>query len=289
MPFDPKTGEHDFAAVLTLDLLFRSEMDFVMNTARRCGLSDADAEDVTQQVFLALQRRLHTLQSPESVRPWLVTVTRRYARTKRGTKQEEPETLPDSLGEIEDEVPLAEEQILRSERRREVLDLLEEIDPVRRAVLVMHVLDEVPMREVAEALQIPIGTAYNRLRLARRDLLEAVNRKRHVDDFASYRRWGEIAWVRDPADFYYGRTAITQEVRDRIWARVIDAIRATFESFANAEIDGLRVVSPIFREDAPPRPYRLPKRRPKMLKSMRVPLPPLPGERKDDVTGSRTP
>lgn len=223
----PKTGEHDFAAVLTLDFLFRSEMDFVMNTARRCGLSDADAEDVTQQVFLALQRRLHTnLQSPESSASWLVTVTRRYARTKRGTKQEEPETLPDSLGEIEDEVPLAEEQILRSERRREVLDLLEEIDPVRRAVLVMHVLERVPTREVAEALQIPISDrvqppAPRAARPARgRESQAARGRLRELPEV------GRDRAVRHLADFYYGRTAITQEVRDRIWARVLDAIRA---------------------------------------------------------------
>lgn len=286
MPFDPKTGEHDFASILTLEILFRSEMEFVMNTARRCGLSDADAEDVAQLVFLALQRRLHTLQSPESVRPWLFTVTRRISYDRRG-ETHEPELLPDGLGEIEDEIPLAEEQIARTERRKEVLDLLEEIEPARRAVLVMHVLDDVPMREVAAALQIPIGTAYNRLRLARHDLRAAVNRKQHADEFASYRRWGELAWVRDPTDYYYGRAAITQEIRDRVWARVLDAIRASYGSFEEAEADGLRVESPIFRQDAPPRPYRLPKRKPKTLKSTSVPLPSLPG--KPPVTESRTP
>ncbi len=285
MPFDPKTGEHDFAAVLTLELLFRSEMDFVMNTARRCGLSDADAEDVTQQVFIELQRRLYTLQSPESVRAWLLTVTRRQARAKKGSLREERELLPDSLGEIEDEEPVAEEQILRSERRREALDLLEEIDPARRTVLVMHVLDGVPMRDVADALQIPVGTAYNRLRLARHDLREAAHRRQRSEDFASYRRWGELAWVRDPTDFYYGRDAITQDVRDRIWIGVLRAIRASFTSLAQAELDGLRVESPMFRENGRPRPYRLPKRRPKTLKSTPVALPRLPGE----LTESRTP
>ena len=129
MPFDAKTGVHDFAPLISLELLFRTEMDFVMNTARRCGLSDADAEDVTQQVFIALQRRLHTLHAPESVRPWLMTVTRRHARARMGASHRTEEGLPDRLGEIEDDVPLAEELLTKSERRHEMLDLLEEIEP----------------------------------------------------------------------------------------------------------------------------------------------------------------
>lgn len=282
MPFDPKTGEHDFGSVLTLELLFRSEADFVMNTARRCGVSDADAEDVAQRVFMALQRRLHTLQSPESVRPWLLTVTRRLAMEIRGARREEDAISPGEIGELEDDEPLAEERIARSEERRQVLDLVEEIEPARRAVFVMYALDELPMREIAEALEIPIGTAYNRLRLARHDLREALRRRHHADEFIAYRRWGELAWVRDPTDYYYGRTAITQETRDRLWTRVLDAIRAAFASIEAAESEGLRIESPMFRRHAPPVPYRIPRRRATKDGAPRAP-------RRGRVTESRTP
>ena len=53
------------------------------------------------------------------------------------------------------------------------LDLL---DFDRRVVLVMHDLDEVSMPEIASALDIPLNTAYSRLRLARADVLAAVRR-----------------------------------------------------------------------------------------------------------------
>jgi hypothetical protein len=219
-----------------------------------------------------------------------MTVTRRQARYRKGNTQRDAGGLPDDLGEIEDEEPLVEEQIARSERRREVLDLLEAIEPDRRAVLVMHVLDDIPMRDVAEALQIPIATAYNRLRLARHDLREAVARKHVADEFdGCWRRWGELAWVRDPTDYYYGRDAITQVDRDRIWARVLDGIGAAFDSIEQAEVDGLRVLSPMFRKGAPPKRYQRPKRAPKGLKSKRVGLPPLPGETIETFTGCRTP
>lgn len=291
MPFDPKVGEHDLAAVLTLELLFRTEMDFVMNTARRCGLSDADAEDVTQQVFMALQRRLYTLQAPESVRPWLVIVTRRYALGARGaSRREAGESVPDDIGEIEDEGPLAEEQLLGSERRREFLDLLESIEPGRRAVLVMHVLDELPMSEVAAALRIPVATGYNRLRLARHDLRDAFERRHLADEYGFLSRlWEKVVTVRDPWEALYGRAAIEQAVRERLWARIVDAITGVFSSIGAAEADGLRVLSPIWKTDAKPRPYRRPRRPRNLLTSERVGLPPLPAvAAAAAATGSRT-
>jgi RNA polymerase sigma-70 factor (ECF subfamily) len=257
MPLDPKTKEHDLAAVLTLELLFRTEMDFVMNTARRCGLSDADAEDVTQKVFIALQKRLHTLNSPESVRPWLATVTRRKAYSLlRANQRDLTEPWPDDLGEIEDEGPLAEEQVLRSERRRELLHLLEAIEPQRCVILVMHVLDELPVSEIARTLRIPVATVYNRLRLARQDLRDAFARKDLSDEYGFlFRSWERVLVVRDPSDFLYGRAAITLAVRDRVWVGILDQLHREYPSIEAAEREGLRIFSPLFKADAPPRPY----------------------------------
>lgn len=271
MPFDPNSGAHDFAAIVTLELLFRTEMDFVMNTARRCGLSDPDAEDVTQQVFIALQRRLHTLCSPESVRPWLLTVTRRISRARRGWDRRALPALPDHLGEMEEEAPAADELLARAEQRRELLDLLESLEPSRRIVIVMHVLDDLPMREVAEALEIPVATAYNRLRLARHDLQELITRRRTSEDFALlYRRWEKIATVRDPSDFYYGRDELSAEAKEQIWTRVLEEIRRAHGSLDIAEREGLRVLSPMWSTSAPPKPYPKLKRQRKMPKAERL-------------------
>ena len=57
-----------------------------------------------------------------------------------------------------------------------VLAALERIPLPRRAVLVMHDLDDVPVAEVASVLGIPLFTAYSRLRKARRELEVAVRR-----------------------------------------------------------------------------------------------------------------
>ncbi len=268
MPRDHQTGEHDLAVILTLELLFRTEFDFVMNTARRCGLSDPDAEDVSQKVFLALQKRLHTLNSPESVRPWLATVTRRYALELKGTLRQREIELPIAeMVDLADLEPSTEELMLRTEKRRDLLDLLEAVEPTRRMILVMHVLDEIPMQEIAEVLQLPLGTVYNRFRLARQDLREAFARKDISEEYGVLlRNWQQLFTLRDTTDRLYGRTPITEELRSRAWIGIVQAIREQFGSFEAAEVDALRVLCPWLRANAPPRPYRLQQHGPKPKK-----------------------
>jgi RNA polymerase sigma-70 factor (ECF subfamily) len=55
---------------------------------------------------------------------------------------------------------------------------LDGLDLDRRAVFVMHELDEIPVPEVANTLAIPLNTAYSRLRLARVDVAAAIQRFR---------------------------------------------------------------------------------------------------------------
>ena len=64
----------------------------------------------------------------------------------------------------------------RKQARAVVLAALERIPLPRRAVLVMHDIDDVPVGEVAAALDIPRFTVYSRLRKARRELEAAVRR-----------------------------------------------------------------------------------------------------------------
>ena len=84
----------------------------------------------------------------------------------------------DAPPDAADPRPTADEELAAHEARDLVLRALDTIDLDRRAVLVMNLLDEQPMPEVAEALGIPVNTAYSRLRLAREDFEKAVKRLR---------------------------------------------------------------------------------------------------------------
>jgi RNA polymerase sigma-70 factor, ECF subfamily len=74
----------------------------------------------------------------------------------------------------EDRAPQPDQALQSKQARALVLSALERIALSRRAVLIMHDIDEVPMREIASTLSIHLFTAYSRLRKARKEFATAV-------------------------------------------------------------------------------------------------------------------
>jgi RNA polymerase sigma-70 factor (ECF subfamily) len=136
--------------------------------AYRLSGSVVDAEDLTQQAFLLAHERLEQLRTPEHARAWLLTIVRNcFLRSRRKLA-----TL------IE---PLVEEPL------EESTDLPDWVDPERlqqalgslpddaRVILVMFFFEECSYKEIAESLEVPIGTVMSRLSRAKarlRQLLE---------------------------------------------------------------------------------------------------------------------
>jgi RNA polymerase sigma-70 factor, ECF subfamily len=78
--------------------------------------------------------------------------------------------------EVGDAGPGPDDALQSKQARALVLAALERIPLPRRAVLVMHDIDDIPVGQVAAALEIPLFTVYSRLRKARRELEAAVRR-----------------------------------------------------------------------------------------------------------------
>jgi RNA polymerase sigma-70 factor, ECF subfamily len=72
--------------------------------------------------------------------------------------------------------PTSEERLVAEENRKILLRLVEQLEPLRRAVVVAYELEGVSMAEVAASFSIPVNTAWNRLRLGREDLRAAWSR-----------------------------------------------------------------------------------------------------------------
>ncbi len=75
-----------------------------------------------------------------------------------------------------DEAHGPEELVARRQARTIVDRALLEVPAERRVVFVMHELEGFGIPEVAQSLEVPLNTAYSRLRLARRDFADAVQR-----------------------------------------------------------------------------------------------------------------
>jgi RNA polymerase sigma-70 factor (ECF subfamily) len=145
---------------------FEAHREYIGRVLRRCGASDVDAEDLAQEVFLVMWRRWLDYDHSRPLRPWLAGIASRVAFNHRDRGDRE---VPAGLIDREDEAPDPEQDLGAARARAAVRKALGRLTEKQRAVLVMHEIDSVPMRDVAALLAIPLFTAYSRLRAARRE------------------------------------------------------------------------------------------------------------------------
>jgi RNA polymerase sigma-70 factor, ECF subfamily len=168
------TGAAD-AAHGTFDAIFEREFSYVWRTLGRLGISDADREDLANEVFFQFFRRLPALDLDRPLRPLLFAFAFRIASSHRRLARhrlEKSVELPDAV----DTTVGADESMERREAEDLVHRALAAIDIDQRAVFVMHEIDGFAMPEIAKALAIPLNTAYSRLRLARARFAATVRR-----------------------------------------------------------------------------------------------------------------
>jgi RNA polymerase sigma-70 factor (ECF subfamily) len=151
--------------------VFARELDYVCCALRRLRVPSSDVEDLAHEVFLVLHRRWSDYDPSFPIRPWLFGIAFRVAAAHR---RREGRQVSRPLLEVEDLSPSAEHAIQARQARAIILAALEQVPLPRRAVLVMHDLDGVTMRDIAAALSIPLFTTYSRLRKARKELEAAV-------------------------------------------------------------------------------------------------------------------
>ena len=165
----PKDGAREVnSAPLTIEALFMTHAPFVWRSLQHFGVAESDLEDETQEVFLVAHRRLPEWDG-EHPRAWLYAIARRCAAGYRRRSHRRHERPVD---------PLPERSDARDPSARAEVDLLrrvlDSLDEDKRAVFLLYEIEEMSMREVAEALQCPLQTAYTRLQAARRELTRAL-------------------------------------------------------------------------------------------------------------------
>ena len=165
------------AETIDFRTLFHDQFSYVWNALRRLGVRDTDLEDVTHDVFLRVYRHLDAYDASRPIRPWLFAFAFRAASDHRRLARHRIELLDDSVHAI-DPSPPADDRVAAGEDRAMILAALDAIDLPRRAVFILHEVDELTVPDVAATLEIPVNTAYSRLRLAREEFGEAMRRLR---------------------------------------------------------------------------------------------------------------
>ncbi|HUS33628.1 MAG TPA: RNA polymerase sigma factor [Kofleriaceae bacterium] len=155
------------AAALDFAAVYRDNLDYVWQSLRRLGAPPSDLEDLAHEVFLVVHRKLVDYDTTRPIKPWLFGIAFRVAsdhRKKLARRGDHGEDIAD-VRAASDASPEAQTM------RRQAIDLarraLESVDDEARAVFILAELDGVAVTDVATSLEIPVNTAYTRLRRAR--------------------------------------------------------------------------------------------------------------------------
>jgi RNA polymerase sigma-70 factor (ECF subfamily) len=145
-------------------------------------VGDADAEDLTQEVFARAHRAMATRRGESSVSTWLYRIATNAAidRLRAPSRREvpaisaaEPDLEEEPGAAVQDpacEAPGADSHVVRKEMRGCILGLVDRLSPAHREVILLGELRELTDRQVAEALGITLEAAKMRLHRARAEL-----------------------------------------------------------------------------------------------------------------------
>lgn len=142
----------------------------VHGLVRRHVSTEADAEDITQEIFVELYRSIGTFRGASSLATWVYRVA--LNRCLKHQQRKPPATLPfeDALLTHADDRPGPAQSAARRELGDEVHAALGRLSPEHRQVVILHELQELTYQECAQILQIPVGTVKSRLSNAFRRL-----------------------------------------------------------------------------------------------------------------------
>jgi RNA polymerase sigma-70 factor (ECF subfamily) len=155
------------AGVPSLAEIFREHAPFVWRGLRRLGIPESDVEDVCQEVFVVVHRKLGDFEGRSSLRTWIYGIAARTASDYRRSGRVRREVVTDAPPETAHEGGQHDAVALR--QARATLDrILDELDDDKRSVFVLYEIEELTMAEVADALGCPLQTAYSRLHAARK-------------------------------------------------------------------------------------------------------------------------
>jgi RNA polymerase sigma factor (sigma-70 family) len=131
---------------------------YVYAITRAYGLSDADAEDVFQEVFLRTWRHLGEIRGVEGLRPWIGQVTRRLCVDRRRAQARES---PDEDAVLA--VDPAADVFAALEQAMDLRDALATLPPDCQAVLDAFFCRDRSYAQISEELDIPSGTIASRI------------------------------------------------------------------------------------------------------------------------------
>lgn len=164
--------KHAFTA-----LVKRHQRELFRFLARFTG-DAALADDIFQEAFLQLHISAATFDPARRLKPWLFTIAANKARDAMRSRSRKPEIPLDAkIGVTDDEtksysalmpsnIPAPDQTLANQETRQAVQDMVNQLPENLRLVLLLSYFHDFAYKEIAEMLNVPLGTVKSRLHAA---------------------------------------------------------------------------------------------------------------------------
>jgi len=170
------------AGVPSFSEIYEQQFEFVWRSARRLGVAEASLDDVVQDVFVTVYRRLDAFEGRSQLKTWIFGILRHTVHDLRRTARRKPtEALVDDIADAPGRTP--QDEALRGEGTKLLHAVLTELPDELREVFVLSELEQMSAPEVAEGLALNVNTVYSRLRTARKEFDAALKRLRCRDEW----------------------------------------------------------------------------------------------------------
>lgn len=164
--------------------VYDAHVDFLWRSARGLGVPSTSVEDVLQDVFVVVHRRLPEFRG-ERVRPWLARILLHVVQEHRWRFRRKEDHASLTIDVPAGASARPDEAVARAEAVRLLAEILDALPEDQRAVFVLHEVEQLPVPEIAAALEVSPNTIYSRLRLARAEYQRQLARVRARDTWRS--------------------------------------------------------------------------------------------------------
>jgi RNA polymerase sigma factor (sigma-70 family) len=129
---------------------------------RRAGLSEEQAADILQEVFLTLFEKLDEIEQPEKIRSWIVTTAKfktwGLVRNEKGFySPESEEEMEQEMANLPDTSPLADELLIELEQQHQIRTALKELEERCQKILSMIYLRDAAASYAEVAVAVGVG------------------------------------------------------------------------------------------------------------------------------------
>ena len=159
--------------------IYKATSSFVYNVALRITRNNANAEEVTQDVFMKIYRNLKDFQFRSTFKTWVyrITVNTAINHYRKSNKEEKDRVDYDNIIESLPDNRRALEGANQSDNQARLNALLDRLSPEHKTCLILREIEGLSYQEIADVLKIPMNTVRSRLKRARQALLVEVERR----------------------------------------------------------------------------------------------------------------